>query len=344
MNKKLSISSQISFFVVCTATLCAVFCYVIVPDGSPNANLQIPEISLLKPGQQQELYRDKIHNDESQAFLLTLMKGKTNPYKYYPIDSLTFSGEDVMLYYGLTQRQIARNDLSSIVTKRFWLGTDKFGRDMLSRLIVGLRVSLFVGLFAVVISVILGVFFGVVSGYFGGWVDNIIMTIINVNWSIPTLLLAFAILLVMDRGLMAIYLAIGLTLWVDLARILRGQVLELRSKEFILSAKTMGMSSWRTMWNHILPNLYGTILVISSINFATAILVEAGLSYLGLGVQPPVPSLGNMLKENYGYATSGHVVLSLAPAIVILMLVLSFNLLGNGLRDYYDIRRSEQSS
>ena len=170
------------------------------------------------------------------------------------------------------------------------------------------------------------------------------MTIVNVNWSIPTLLLAFAILLVMERGLMAIYLAIGLTLWVDLARILRGQVIELKSKEFILSAQTMGMSSWRIMWKHVVPNLYGTILVIASINFATAILVEAGLSYLGLGVQPPVPSLGNMLKENYGYATSGYVVLSIAPALIILVLVLSFNLLGNGLRDYYDIRRSVKSS
>jgi len=202
--------------------------------------------------------------------------------------------------------------------------------------VIGLRVSLFVGLFAVILSLIIGVFFGVVSGYFGGWIDRVIMMIINVNWSIPTLLLAFAILLVMERGLMAIYLAIGFTLWVELARILRGQVMELRNKEFILAAKTMGMSSWRIMWKHVIPNLYGTILVIASINFATAILVEAGLSYLGLGVQPPVPSLGNMLKENYGYATSGYVVLSIAPALVILVLVLSFNLLGNGLKDYFE--------
>ena len=186
---------------------------------------------------------------------------------------------------------------SEIITKRYWLGSDKYGRDMLSRLIIGLRVSLFVGLFAVFISVTIGTILGIVSGYFLGWPDRLIMTVINVNWSIPTLLLAFAILLVMERGLTAIYLAIGLTLWVDLARILRGQVIELRSKEFITAAQTMGLSPTHIMRKHILPNLYGTILVMASINFATAILVEAGLSYLGLGVQPPVPSLGNMFKR-----------------------------------------------
>ena len=140
----------------------------------------------------------------------------------------------------------------------------------------------------------------------------------------------------MERGLTAIYLAIGFTLWVELARIVRGQVMELRNKEFILAAQMMGMSPIRIMWRHIIPNLYGTILVIASINFATAILVEAGLSYLGLGVQPPIPSLGNMLKENYGYATSGYLSLSIAPAVTILILVLSFNLLGNGLKDYFE--------
>jgi len=338
--RKLSIVTKFSLVIIIAATLLAIFCYVLVSDQSPSANLQIPEIALLKPGTSQKIYKEKILEDKNESLITHIIKGKSDPFKYYPIDSVKVGRSNSILYYGQIQRRIENKDENTVVKRSFWLGTDKYGRDMLSRLIVGLRVSLFVGLFAVVLSVIIGAFFGIVSGYFGGWTDRVVMTIINVNWSIPTLLLAFAILLVMDRGLMAIYLAIGLTLWVDLARILRGQVMELRSKEFILAAQTMGMSSWRIMWKHILPNLYGTILVIASINFATAILVEAGLSYLGLGVQPPVPSLGNMLKENYGYATSGYVVLSMAPALIISLLVLSFNLLGNGLRDYYDIRRS----
>ncbi len=321
------------------STCAAIFCYLIAPDSSPNANLQIAQIALLKPGVTQKIYKEKILDNKEVGILNQIRKGKPDPYKYYPIDSAITTETTMILHFGKVQRVVNKSLDSYIITKSYILGTDKYGRDVLSRLIVGLRVSLFVGLFAVILSVIIGTFFGVVSGYFGGWVDRLIMTIINVNWSIPTLLLAFAILLVMERGLMAIYLAIGFTLWVDLARILRGQVLELRSKEYIIAAQTMGMTSWRIMWRHVLPNLHGTILVIASINFATAILVEAGLSYLGLGVQPPVPSLGNMLKENYGYATSGNVTLAITPAIVILILVLSFNLLGNGLRDYYDIRR-----
>ena len=342
--KKLSLSASISTLIIIVATFCAIFCYIIVPDQSPSANLQIPEIALLKPGTKQFLFKEKILNDQNEGWVSHIVKGRQDPYKYHPVDSISKGKSSTTLHFGLAKRVIENKKGSTTISKTYWLGTDKYGRDIMSRLIVGLRVSLFVGIFAVVISVLIGTLLGVISGYFGSCVDKVVMTIVNVNWSIPTLLLAFAILLVMERGLMAIYLAIGLTLWVDLARILRGQVIELKSKEFILSAQTMGMSSWRIMWKHVVPNLYGTILVIASINFATAILVEAGLSYLGLGVQPPVPSLGNMLKENYGYATSGYVVLSIAPALIILVLVLSFNLLGNGLRDYYDIRRSVKSS
>lgn len=340
--RKLSTSATISLIIVLLSTVCAAFCYLIVPDGSANANLQIPQLALLKPGSTHKLYAQKILEADNPSLFKQIIQGKEESNKYFPIDSTLTDSKSTILFYGKAQRAVKSDNESKVVIRKFWLGTDKYGRDMLSRLIVGLRVSLFVGLFAVVLSVAIGTFFGLTSGYFMGWIDKVIMTIINVNWSIPTLLLAFAILLVMDRGLTAIYLAIGLTLWVDLARILRGQVIELRSKEFVLAAQTMGLSSFRILWKHILPNLYGTILVMASINFATAILVEAGLSYLGLGVQPPVPSLGNMLKENYGYATSGYIVLSVAPALFILMLVLSFNLLGNGLRDYYDIRRSDK--
>jgi len=317
---------------------------LIVLDNSPGANLQIPQIALSVPGTNQYLFEERIIKEKQQSVFDKLISGKHNPNKYYPFDSLSINQADFILHFGTQERIIPsageNGKIEDHIKKRtYWLGTDKYGRDVLSRLIIGLRVSLLVGLFAVILSVSIGTIFGLISGYYGGLVDKIVMTVINVNWSIPTLLLAFAILLIMPKGLTAIYLAIGLTLWVDLARIIRGQVQELRNQDFVLSAKTMGVSSSKIMTRHILPNLYGTILVLASINFATAILVEAGLSYLGLGVQPPVPSLGNMLKENYGYATSGYVALSVAPATIILLLVLSFNLLGNGLRDYYDIRR-----
>lgn len=343
MKRKLSTLTWISLVALAICVFSALFCYFLVIDNTPNANLQIPQIALLPPGAQQDLYKERITNTNTQPFLNTMLYGKPTSYKYHPVDSVTIKGSTVVIAYGAQKKLIkiiSNEDPHANVEKRlFILGTDKYGRDILSRIVIGLRVSLLVGLFSVMISIVVGVTMGLLSGYYGGWVDRVIMTFINVNWSIPTLLLAFAILLVMDRGLLAIFLAIGLTLWVDLARIIRGQVMEIREKNFVLAAMTMGISGSRIMLRHILPNLLGTILVIASINFATAILVEAGLSYLGLGVQPPIPSLGNMLKENYGYATSGYIILAIAPALSILVLVLSFNLLGSGLRDYYDIRR-----
>jgi peptide/nickel transport system permease protein len=315
---------------------------VIAPDNTENANLQIPQLALQYPFSRLKFFKEEI-SDKPTSAAKQILFGKKSKYKYHPIDSLKKSDDYVELYFGKRTQLLKINEgdqMNDHIENRFFLlGTDKYGRDIFSRLLVGLRVSLLVGFFAVIISLLLGIFFGLISGYFGGWQDRLIMMIINVNWSIPTLLLAFAILLVLEKGLFAIFLAIGFTLWVDLARVIRGQVMEIKNKTYVVAAKTMGFSPSRIMLRHILPNLTGIILVIASINFATAILVEAGLSYLGLGVQPPVPSLGNMLKENYGYATSGYLTLSVAPALFILVLVLSFNLLGNGLRDYFDIKR-----
>ena len=324
-------------------TVLALFCYLIIPDNSPNANQQIPKIALSKPMAVHTFYIESNHLKKNVSVLHKLVNGVANVDKYNVVDSFEVSDEEAIIYFGKGKKIIDITDENKfnekLVQKTFILGTDKYGRDVFSRLVVGLRVSLMIGFYAVILSVFVGTLFGVLAGFYGGKVDRIVMTIINVNWSIPTILLAFAILLVMEKGLTAIYLAIGLTLWVDLARIIRGQVMEIREKEYILAAKILGYSAVRTMVKHIFPNVSGTILVIASINFATAILVESGLSYLGLGVQPPVASLGNMLKENYGYASSGFVVLSIAPAISILLLVLSFNLLGNGLKDFFDLEK-----
>jgi peptide/nickel transport system permease protein len=221
----------------------------------------------------------------------------------------------------------------------FWLGTDKYGRCMLSRLLLGFRVSLTVGLIAVFISLTLGILIGALGGYLGGRIDDLVMLVINTTWSIPTLLLVFAVVLALGRGIGIIFLAVGLTMWVDVARVVRGQVLAIKQLSFVEAAKSMGIGQRSIIFRHILPNLMGPLLVLMAGNFATAILLESGLSYLGFGVQPPAPSWGNLLNENYGYALSGKPLLAIAPALTIALTVLAFNLIGNGLRDALDEKR-----
>jgi peptide/nickel transport system permease protein len=167
------------------------------------------------------------------------------------------------------------------------------------------------------------------------------MLLINTVWSIPTILLVFAIVLALGRGIGVIFLAVGLTMWVDVARIVRGQVLSLKEMLFIEATRSMGFSTARTIWRHILPNVLGPVMVVAASNFATAILVESGLSYLGFGIQPPAPSWGTMLNENYGYAIGGKPFLAVVPAIAILLMVLAFNLVGNGFRDALDVKTKD---
>jgi len=225
-----------------------------------------------------------------------------------------------------------------IRTRVFWLGTDKYGRDILSRLLVGVRVSLAVGLVTVLISLSVGVLLGSLAGYFRGRVDEIIMWLINVIWSIPTLLLVFAITLMLGKGFWQVFIAIGLTLWVNVARIVRGQVLSVREREYVEAARALGYSHPRILFRHILPNVMGPVWVVSASNFASAIVIEAGLSFLGVGVQPPQPSWGLMIKENYNFIITHNPMLALAPGLAIMLLVLAFNLLGNGLRDALNVR------
>lgn len=226
-----------------------------------------------------------------------------------------------------------------IINRRFFMGTDRFGRDFYSRLLLGTRVSLSVGFISVSISLLIGLILGSVAGYFRGRTDDIIMWFINVVWSIPTLLLVIAITLALGKGFWQVFVAVGLTMWVEVARVVRGQVLGIREKEFIQAAKSLGYSSLRILFRHVLPNVITPVIIISAANFASAILMEAGLSFLGIGVQPPIPSWGTMIKDHYGFIIVNKAYLAFLPGLAIMLMVLSFTMVGNGLRDALDVRR-----
>ncbi len=225
-----------------------------------------------------------------------------------------------------------------IKSKTFLLGTDLAGRDLLSRLMIGTRISLTVGFISVLISIFLGILLGAIAGYYRGKVDDIIMWVINVVWSIPTLLLVIAITLVLGKGIFQVFIAVGLTMWVDIARIVRGQILSIREKEFVEAGRALGYKNFRIIFKHILPNVMGPVIVIAASNFASAILTEAGLSFLGIGAQPPTPSWGEMINAHRGYVLVDKAYLAFIPGVAIMILVLAFMLVGNGLRDSLDTR------
>ncbi len=233
------------------------------------------------------------------------------------------------------QDEIIKNN---IITKKFILGTDPAGRDLLSRLIIGIRVSFSVGFVAVFISVLIGVLLGALAGYYRGRVDDIIIWFINVVWSVPTLLLVIAITLALGKGFWQVFIAVGLTMWVEVARVIRGQIMSLREKEFIEAARALGFTNFRIIMKHILPNVMGPVIVISAANFAAAILIEAGLSFLGIGAQPPTASWGAMINAHRGYIIGDAPYLAFLPGLAIMLIVLAFVLLGNGLRDSLDTK------
>ncbi|WP_114939665.1 ABC transporter permease [Mucilaginibacter endophyticus] len=236
------------------------------------------------------------------------------------------------------QKYDARIRDENIVFKTFWLGTDGYGRDMLSRLLLGTRISLAVGLMSVIISMLLGVTVGAVAGYFGGWVDASLSWLMNILWALPALLLVIAISFALGKGLWQIFIAVGLSMWVEVARLVRGQVMGLKQVEYIEAARALGFSNKRIIAKHILPNITGPILVLASSNFASAILLEAGLSFLGFGAQPPTPTWGGMIKEHYGYIVMDSAFLAIIPGLAIMLLVYAFNLVTVGLRDAFDIK------
>ena len=262
-------------------------------------------------------------------------------------DNFKLNNDGTVTYWLLdeTEKTIPISDLrekvknNNIEKATFFLGTDKQGRDMLSRLMAGTIVSLSVGLIAVLISLIIGLFLGALAGFYRGWVDDVIMFVINLVWSIPGLLLIISITLIIGKGFTTIFFAVGLTMWVELARMVRGQIMSIRELDYIEAGRALGYGDARLIWKHIFPNIMGPVIVICASNFAAAILIEAGLSFLGIGVQLPTPSWGFMIEQHKGLIMDPEkAYMALLPGVFIIILVFAFMTLGNGLRDAFDTR------
>lgn len=319
--------------------------YLITPDQTPYANSMNLQLTNKKPGRTfQFLVISRTKGVEKVGLFEKMRYGQEADFKSIPITSYRVQGNKVFAKEYIGDDEQAQEEAYPLVSGKntyqqtFYLGTDMYGRDLLSRLILGVRVSLSVGLMAVLISMFIGVGLGAIAGYFGGKIDAAISWFMNVIWSLPSLLLVIAISFALGKGFWQIFIAVGLSTWVDVARLVRGQVMSLKQVEFVEAAKALGFSNSRIIVKHILPNIAGPILVVASANFASAILLETGLSFLGFGAQPPMPSWGTMIKEHYGYIIMDAAYLAVLPGLAIMLTVYAFNLIAIGLRDAFDVK------
>jgi peptide/nickel transport system permease protein len=241
----------------------------------------------------------------------------------------------------LTNHDYAQQDLMETFIRPFnsghVFGTDHLGRDLYARLAEGARISLLVGFGVTAISMVIGVTFGVLAGYFRGWVDTVISGIVEFTWGFPLILIAVILTGAFGPGLKATVLAIGLINWAGFARIIRGEVLSLREREYVQAAKSIGAGHGRILLRHVAPNIVAPALVMASYYVALAIIAEAGLSFIGMGAQPPLPSLGVMIADGRNYMLLDQWI-STIPGVAIILIVMGLNFLGDGLRDVLDPR------
>ncbi len=311
--------------------------YSITPDSSVDANQIMPEWASLSPGTQVKYIEKNRIAPRSFFYWLTGDDGLGELISVSDANKVSLKNNTITFFNdktGLVKTVILDSiEGRKIQTRKFILGTDRFGRDIYSRLVIGTRVSLSIGFLSMMMSLIIGVFIGLISGYFGGKIDLVLTWLITVFWSVPTLLIALGLSFFLGKGYFQVLLATGLSSWVEVARVVRGQTMQMKNREFILSAKITGFSSFHIMFKHILPNLKGSLSVLATTNFAAAILLEAGLGFLGLGVAPPTPSWGIMVKENLGYLVLDQAYLAIIPGLAIMILVMAFNLMSMGFKD-----------
>lgn len=347
----------LSFYFIVFCAFLALFAYVLAPDDSQNANQMHLSIHSKSPGFTVKMLTIPSGDISDQTFFNKFLFGVKNTDTEIPIEeNYSFTNTSLIIApyvegdeIGISKEielskfpdSITKDEITStyIKNKTFLLGTDKYGRDMLSRMLVGIRISFSIGFVAVLISLILGITLGAIAGFYGGKIDALIMWLVNVTWSIPTLLLVIAITLVLGKGFWQVFIAVGMTMWVEVARVVRGQVLSIKEMKYVTAAKALGFTNYRIITKHILPNSLSPVIVISAANFAGAILIESGLSFLGIGAQPPTPSWGAIIKDHYSYIILGKAYLAIIPGIAIMSLVMAFMLIGNALRDALDVKQ-----
>lgn len=330
---------KISLGYIILVTFCAVFASLLAPDGTENANQMHVSIHSKPPGFSTVLL---LVPNQTGAIIEEI---PISDY-YWEKDKLYYKSLGVYTanYKILDLSNFPSNVSKEVITQKyiqqrtFYLGTDKFGRDLLSRMMLGARISLSIGFVAVLISLLVGIIIGGLGGFFGGRVDAFILWLINVVWSIPSLLMVIAITLALGKGFWQVFIAVGLTMWVEVARLVRGQVISIKEQTFIQAAKGLAYSPIRIFTYHIFPLIIPALIVISTANFASAILIESGLSFLGIGAQPPTPSWGGMIKDHFRYILLGKAYLAIIPGLAIMSLVLAFMVLGNVLRDALDVK------
>lgn len=340
------------FLIVCT--LLAIFAYTLAPDNSRNANQMHLAIHSQNPGFKVQILTIPTKLEEENGFSVFFF-GQKNVGVEIPISGYSVNENSITITeytpdgsagiqkdfpISLFPNIATVNEIPQkyISERKFLLGTDKYGRDLLSRMLIGTRISLAIGFVAVFISLVIGISLGAIAGYFGGKIDAAIMWLINVTWSIPTLLLVIAITLALGKGFWQVFIAVGLTMWVEVARVVRGQVMGVKQMQYVTAARALGYKDFRIIVKHILPNSMAPVIIISAANFASAILIESGLSFLGIGAQPPTPSWGGIIKDHYAYIILGKPYLALIPGLAIMSLVTAFMLIGNALRDVMDVR------